>query len=501
MAEVNKCCWTSITFQIENRRQITNALAQCLRDKHIPFENMVGFCADTCNVMLGSKQSLSQLIAQNHPWVVRVKCSCHTIHLCASHAASELPKSVEDRCRNVFAHFSMSSKRQGHLAKFQEYFESEKHRIIRPGVTRWLSMQACVDGLQEQYDTLTRYFELQVFEDPTHTNDAILTSFRNQFTRAYLEFLSHNLQRLVSFNLLFQSKTPALHKLEQVVKSLLRNVCGDFMNIHYVRQNEPLMMDLNDERNCVSLTKVYMGARATITIASVTSDIGEQHPDVQQFYLTCQSYLIKLVTQIQKRFTDVGQYGFMAVISPSIAYNLSVPSLAGLYQKLAWLKNVVKLEEADPEWRSQATENGLSDTMGELEYWQQVKKYKTVTGNAKYPKLAIVVGVLLSLPHSNASVERVFSQLKLIKTDHRTALKEESLFALMTTRLETEKANLPPNRTYAAALQPTNVMLHLHKKMKANANNDEARALREEFLFRERSLKIQGLDIDSASPE
>jgi len=37
--------------------------------------------------------------------------------------------------------------------------------------------------------------------------------------------------------------------------------------------------------------------------------------------------------------------------------------------------------------------------------------------------------------------------------------------------------------------------------MKANANNDEERALREEFLFRERSLKIQGLDIDSASPE
>ena len=85
---------------------IYNALAQCLRDRHIPFKNMVGFCADTCNVMFGSKQSLSQLIAQNHPWVVQVKCSCHTIHLCASHAASELPKSVEDLCRNVFAHFS-----------------------------------------------------------------------------------------------------------------------------------------------------------------------------------------------------------------------------------------------------------------------------------------------------------------------------------------------------------------------------------------------------------
>ena len=43
--------------------------------------------------------------------------------------------------------------------------------------------------------------------------------------------------------------------------------------------------------------------------------------------------------------------------------------------------------------------------------------------------------MLFSLPFSNASVERVFSQLTLMKSDHRAALKQESLIGLMMTKL------------------------------------------------------------------
>ena len=45
--------------------------------------------------------------------------------------------------------------------------------------------------------------------------------------------------------------------------------------------------------------------------------------------------------------------------------------------------------------------------------------------------LSKVVGSASSLPHSNAYVERIFSQLKLIKTDIRNPLKEQTLVSVL----------------------------------------------------------------------
>lgn len=35
-------------------------------------------------------------------WLCPVRCSCHPIHLCASHTSLKLPKSLEDLCRNIY---------------------------------------------------------------------------------------------------------------------------------------------------------------------------------------------------------------------------------------------------------------------------------------------------------------------------------------------------------------------------------------------------------------
>ena len=42
-----------------------------------------------------------------------------------------------------------------------------------------------------------------------------------------------------------------------------------------------------------------------------------------------------------------------------------------------------------------------------------------------------IIGSTLTLPHSNAAVERIFSQVRLIKTDLRNSLKPCSLVSLL----------------------------------------------------------------------
>ena len=70
-------------------------------------------------------------------------------------------------------------------------------------------MKLCVKRILETYNALKLYFTTVTFEDPMHTNDAILASLNNKFTEAYLEFMDFNLGRFVSLTLLFQSEMPS----------------------------------------------------------------------------------------------------------------------------------------------------------------------------------------------------------------------------------------------------------------------------------------------------
>ena len=137
--------------------------------------------------------------------VIIVKYSCHFIHLCASHACLKLPKSLEDLCRNIHTHFSLSPKQQVSLKEFQHSVDAAPHKILAPGHTKWLSLENCVKGLFEQWEALTLYFTDVALTDLMDSNDAILKNLKNTFTLAYLEFLSYNLGRFNSFNIQFQS--------------------------------------------------------------------------------------------------------------------------------------------------------------------------------------------------------------------------------------------------------------------------------------------------------
>ena len=72
----------------------------------------------------------------------------------------------------------------------------------------------------------------------------------------------------------------------------------------------------------------------------------------------------------------------------------------------------------------------------------------------------------------------MFSQLKLIKSDHRASLKEESLLALLSTKY----AFLKKGKRQAILMEPSSEMLNLHKRMKSNADDEETRKLRVQFL-------------------
>jgi len=79
----------------------------------------------------------------------------------------------------------------------------------------------------------------------------------------------------------------------------------------------------------------------------------------------------------------------------------------------------------------------------------------TLDGHKRFPRLSKIALLVLTIPHSNAGEERVFSMIKKNLTSLRSSLdQEETLGSFMTIKMKSlnspGKIELPPNVLKAA---------------------------------------------------
>lgn len=71
------------------------------------------------------------------------------------------------------------------------------------------------------------------------------------------------------------------------------------------------------------------------------------------------------------------------------------------------------------------------ETQSTERFWSEVNKYTDATGVNPFHELCELALSVLSLPHSNAEVERLFSQLNIVKTKLRNRLSTSSVSAII----------------------------------------------------------------------
>lgn len=116
-------------------------ITNCLETNKIPLTSMVGFGSDNCSVMMGKNNSVKSRILTDVPHVFISGCSSHLIHLCSVAASSKLPSTIEELTRNVFSHFSFSTKRREEFVEYQTFLDLAQHNFLRAGQTRWLTLE------------------------------------------------------------------------------------------------------------------------------------------------------------------------------------------------------------------------------------------------------------------------------------------------------------------------------------------------------------------------
>lgn len=399
-------------------------------DTGIPYkDNMIGFAADGASVMMGQHHSLSKLLKDDIPDLFVLKCVCHSFHLCASSACDKLPRSIEDLARGVYNYFQ-SPKQASALKEFQEFVSVKPHKLLHPSQTRWLSLQSVVKRLLEQFPALKLFFTSAVLEDRLLAAESILLKLNNPVTQLYLEFLDFVLPLFNDLNCEMQSQQPKLYLLHKRISTVFHSLVENYLKDSYLKSTSLSSVRVRDPVNFVPLEEIYLGGRVTL---SLQADHGINQQELHNFRLRCLDFYIEGAAQIQKRFSlSDPTLQCLSAMDPSSVTTKSVPSIAPLASFFPRLVPSNNINELDREWRQlRNLELDAELNVDMCQFWHKVRSMKKGDDTPMFPLLGNFMKSLQCLPHSSAAVERVFSQVNLMKTKMRNQLNTSTLIGML----------------------------------------------------------------------
>lgn len=425
---------------------------------------MIGYASDTTNVMFGEHHSVVSLLKEKIPNLFTMKCLCHTAHLCASHACEKLPRSVEDLIRDIYSHFAHSAKRIAEYEQFQIFTNTEPHKLLKPAQTRWLSLEQCVLRVLEQWPALEEYFKKSAETDRLVSAATIYAALKNPIMKQYLYFLRFVLPKFTHFNKLFQSETPNIHFITSYLASTYKAFLSCYLSSTYIRSKSLDSLDPIFPSNYLPLSSMSMGEEVSQFLIAHHANQAASY-DLKGFLEHVQLFYIEAASQLRKRFPIqdevLKRLTFLnpATINSTTAFD--VTRVATLFPNIIAENDVHKI---DHEWREMQfldpaeipTSSTSSKRQDVVTFWANINCITDTNGDIQFPTISKLSKSLLSLPHSNTEVERVFSQLVLLKTKTRNKLKPNTLDSLLLV-----KQNMPSS---CVDFQPDDMM---YKRMRA----------------------------------
>ncbi|XP_063217307.1 uncharacterized protein LOC134528039 isoform X2 [Bacillus rossius redtenbacheri] len=388
----------------------------------IPLENVIGFGADGCNVMMGEHNSVSSRLKEACPGIVVVKCICHSAHLCASEACKVLPRSCEDMAREIYNFLKSSAKRQSELKEFQKFLDMEPLKMLHPSQTRWLSLVAVVQRILEQWDALKLYFTDCWLSQRLLSAENIFNALHDPFLKLYFMFLSWVLPKFTKFNEFFQTKNVVITELHTQLRDLYTDILLSFMKRDYVMKTPLEEVDPALEKYHLPDTEMYLGVKVLqhIDKPEITSK-----PDIRcHFFHRCRTFLTVAAQEIRKRYNMndpvLSKLSYLqpkAALSP--VFRVNCPSLLPLVKvvpRIVSCDDDAILQRLDDQWRELPFSRArlpedIDDVNSPDIFWNMLLKPSCDTQEAHFKELATFALHVLSLPHSNADCERVFSQV------------------------------------------------------------------------------------------
>ena len=269
-------------------------------------------------------------------------------------------------------------------------------------------------------------------------------------TEVHLLFFHSVLQVFINTNKFLQSEAPLIHVLHSVLNSFLFKLSARFLHLKKLKDTGLITVDLEDESNYKSDEQLDIGMQTRSALKSLQHD-GYPTSKIDAFFHAARSFYKQALTYgcdnlptsdpvfINAQFLDFSKREHADFIH--VEYFVDRFSLLSPFKS-----DIVKMERLKDEFiEYQLLDSSCipNDFCGrelnhvkdqsESEFctcihvhvdaiWSHIKSMMLADLNPRFPNLCQVAELVIVIPHSNGSEERVFSLVTKNKTQYRPNL-------------------------------------------------------------------------------
>lgn len=420
----------------------------CLKTYNLLISNMIGVCVDSVNVMNGADNSLpSRLLADNNEICI-LPCICHSIHLAARQACECLPQYVEKFLHTLYSYYSRNPKQLSMLEGTQQFVKVGKRKVIQQSANRWLVQSECIKRVLNQWTVLFNVFEEASSEKHADVAKRIFSSFKCPYTKAYLQFMDYILAIFIELNKLLQSSKILVHRLLPECYRLLKTLGGNFVQSKYLKEPKIHKINVNNEDNLLPLKRMFTGAGCMMTLSKIANGNLEENEDVVQFYTNVRKCYQSAFQNIANGVPfDDAFLNALDFLNPQTALDIDKHDHDQIGCILNKFNSKFDHDLVVNEWHilpfTFAEEAKMKlQAMSVHQFWHEMSIIANAEDECILPNISQLAQLCLSLPHSNADVERYFSTVSQIKTRDRNRLNTETVAAITRIKLDLKNENV-----------------------------------------------------------
>jgi hypothetical protein len=385
--------------------------------------------------MSGQNKGVYGFIKREESSTYFAGCPCHLIHIAAKNAAKTLPVNMEDVLIDTYYYLKHSAKRQMELKELQG---KEKLKVLKHVPTRWLSVKKCLDRLLHLRKPLRDYFREEMKDD--NSRPAIVYKFLSSHTSmCYSLFLSYALEMFDKANLTLQAEKPLIHRLRRILRELYRTLLIKFLKPVAFSGTE--LMEIKLKTPYHQKEEVVLGekTRDFIKEKKVSDDKVKQLSDhAREFYKVAANYIAEKLPIKEELLLHAEVFDLERLPHKNFS---SVTYFTDRFPALKPSCTMDELEEQFSNLQIEVLNPSIHEVEHADEQWAKVGDIKNAAGQSKYKDLVKVAHSVMLIPHSNACCERVFSNVRKIRTDFRSSMHASTLDAICRVKMQMQTSN------------------------------------------------------------